>query len=38
MCSSDLGAGALSTRDELIDPVITGNAQGGAWFCDFVDG
>lgn len=34
----ECGAGALSTRDELIDPVITGNAQGGAWFCDFVDG
>lgn len=33
----ECGAGALSTRDELRDPVITGNAEGGAWFCDFLE-
>lgn len=33
----ECGSGALSTRDELRDPVISGNAEGAAWFCDYVD-
>jgi hypothetical protein len=33
----ECGAGALATRDELRDRVVSSNAEGGAWFCDFVD-